>query len=235
VADPSRRRGAAAAVAANSRIDLFILDDAMQHRRVRREVEIVLVDAVQPWGWGHLLPRGLLREPISGLKRADAVIITRCGQATAAQLAEIEMTVQRHNARAMVLSADHVLTGLVSADGVVSPMSILAQTPYIAACGIAQPESFVADLRKHGDGCVGQKFYPDHHPFTEQDVSALIRLAGRSDAKAIIVTEKDWVKLRSLAPAGKSEIPFWRARLRFQFSDADGRRLLDLVLRRTDR
>jgi tetraacyldisaccharide 4'-kinase len=235
VADSNRRRGAAAAVAADFRIDLFLLDDAMQHRRARRDVEIVLIDAAQPWGWEHLLPRGLLREPVAGLKRADAVVITRSGQATPQQLAEIETTVQRYNHAAIVLSADHVLTGLISAEDVASPMSILAATPYIAACGIAQPESFVAGLRKHGSDCVGQKFFADHHRFTQADVSSLQAQARQAHARAIVVTEKDWVKLAVLPGARDAEIPFLRAQLSFQFADGDGRRLLELVLQRTNK
>jgi tetraacyldisaccharide 4'-kinase len=235
MADPDRRRGAAAALDADSRIDLFLLDDAMQHRSVRRNVEIVLVDAAQPWGWDHLLPRGLLREPVAGLKRAHAVVITRSGNASAAQLADIETTVQRHNVHAIVLSADHVMTSLLSHDNADAPMSMLADLPYIAACGIAQPESFVAGLRRHGKTCVGHKFFPDHHPFTEQDISALRLLAREKGASAIIVTEKDWVKLAQLPAARDAGIPFLRAQLSIEFSHGDGRRLLDLVLQRTAR
>ena len=63
--------------------DLLVLDDGFQHRRLHRDIDLVLIDATDPWGAGAVLPRGLLREPISGLRRADAVIVTRADQASA--------------------------------------------------------------------------------------------------------------------------------------------------------
>jgi tetraacyldisaccharide 4'-kinase len=233
IANPDRVRGAAAALEAQSETNIFILDDAMQHRRVARGMEIVLVSAVEPWGFGHLLPRGLLRESISGLKRAHAVIITHSSFASPQKLSEIESVIRRHNAAAPIFHADHVLTGLLAPDNSEMPMSALADCNYFVACGIGQPDAFLVGLSKYGNQRVGLRIYGDHHSFSESDVSVIQREAAEAGAAAIVVTEKDWTKLADLPSVRQSRIPFWRARLSLAFSDGEGQQLLELIARRT--
>lgn len=230
LANPNRLRGAAAALRDHPEVDLFILDDAMQHRRVARDVEIVLISAVTPWGFGRLLPRGLLREPLTGLSRATAIVVTHRGEVPPSKLAEIETTVRRFNATAPILHADHQLSGFIAADG---EARALGEARYWIACGIGQPESFVAAMRSQWKQCAGHTFFSDHHAFTEVDALMLRRAAGEATAEAIVVTEKDWTKLSRLATARQPGIPFLRAKLNFQFSDDGGRTLLDLITQRS--
>jgi len=235
-ADPNRLRAAAAVWNDDALVNLFILDDAMQHRRVRRDVEIVLVNATEPWGFGHLLPRGLLRESLSGLRRADALIITHAAEATPAELAEIETTIRKHNPAAPIFHADHVQTGLSPFDGSHPlPMSALQSRKYFVACGIASPESFAAALADHGGQCVGQKFFPDHHPFSGANASELRRAAAELGAETIIVTAKDWAKLIIPRQTQGDGVPFWRADLEIHFPADHAKQLLDMVLQRTAR
>jgi tetraacyldisaccharide 4'-kinase len=236
VADPDRLRGAIEALDQEPGIDLFILDDAMQHRRVARQADIVLINAIEPWGFGHVLPRGLLREPLTGLRRAHGVVVTHAGQVPPQRLEEIATTVLRLNPDAPLFGADHAITGLAAGrDGSVLPMTALANQKYFIACGIAHPESFASGLARHGRQCVGRWFFPDHHPFTPQDVMALRRQAAEAGAAAIVVTEKDWLKLAAAGAVGAADTPFWRAQLSIQFVEDHEQRLLDLILRRTAR
>src|ERR1700722_16404745 len=84
IANPDRFAGAEQALGHNGKIDAFVLDDGFQHRKVKRDFDLVLINATEPFGFGHVLPRGLLREPMAGLRRADALLITRSSQGEAA-------------------------------------------------------------------------------------------------------------------------------------------------------
>ncbi len=86
---------------------LILLDDGFQHRKVARQLDIVLLDAIEPFGFDHLLPRGLLREPISSLRRADIVMVTRADQVDAQRLAEIRVRVQRFAPNAAWIETEH--------------------------------------------------------------------------------------------------------------------------------
>ena len=97
IANPDRVRGAADATQKQNDIDTFILDDGFQHRRVHRDFDLVLIDATAPFGFGHILPRGSLREPLSGLRRANALLITRSSQVDVNRLKEIEVELARHS------------------------------------------------------------------------------------------------------------------------------------------
>jgi tetraacyldisaccharide 4'-kinase len=230
VANPNRAAGASHALAQDKMIDLFILDDAMQHRRVQRNVNIVLVHATEPWGGGHLLPRGLLREPLTGLRRASALVLTHSAEATPAQLTQIEATIRRHNADAPIFHADHQLAALVPFNASSRlPLTALRGKKYFAACGIASPESFLSLLAQHGGILAGQRFFSDHHPFDQRDAAAIQLEAQDKGAEMIIVTQKDWAKLRNFAPANS----FLFADLQIRFAANHGQQLLDLVLART--
>jgi tetraacyldisaccharide 4'-kinase len=233
IANPDRVRAAAMALEKSPEIDLFILDDAMQHRRAARDVEIVLISAVCPWGLGHVLPRGLLRESPAGLRRADAIVLTHAGEVGKQRLDEIQTTVRRYNSRSPLFLADHALVGLLSADEVEEPMTALADKPYLVACGIGDPESFAASLARHGGVCVGRRFFPDHHHFTDADVIGLRRAAAQASAAAIIVTEKDWMKIRHLPAAQEAAGILRRAKLSIRFDASGQAKLLELIWQRT--
>ena len=112
IANPNRFGGAEQALRQNGKIDTFVLDDGFQHRKVKRDFDLVLVNATEPFGFGHVLPRGLLREPITGLQRADAFLITRSSQVEPADLAKIELTLRKYNPTAPIYRANHTHTGV---------------------------------------------------------------------------------------------------------------------------
>jgi tetraacyldisaccharide 4'-kinase len=212
-ANPDRRRGAAQAIALHPQIDLFILDDGMQHRSAARDFELVLIHAREPFGLGRVFPRGFLREPLSGLARADAFLVTHAGEVDAANLDKIEKTLHRYNPTAPIFRADHVIKGLEAIQG----------KPFYAFCGIGSPESFFSQLAGRGN-CVGRRALADHHHYTSGDLADLNQAAQSAGAAALVTTEKDWAKLSRLPPT--AGVPIVCAELCIQFYADHEARLL---------
>ena len=175
--------------------DLAILDDGFQHRRLVRDLDIVLVDALRPFGYGRLLPRGLLREPLAALRRADLVVITRAELVDAAQVARLKRDLQgRLRPGTPILVAEHRPTGLTILDGSRRPAESLRGQDVAAACGIGNPEAFRLTL-EHLGACVRLfEIFRDHYPYTPGDLAGLIQAARSAGAKTLVTTGKDFVK-----------------------------------------
>jgi len=238
VANPDRRAGAATALSQFSQFsqlpqpDLFILDDSFQHRRIARDLNILLISATNPFGYGHVLPRGLLREPISGLRRADAIVITRSNLVTSDVLGKIEQAVRRYSPRVPLLFAEHLHTSLRSSAGEVLPLDELLRRRFMLFTGIADPASLERQLRaSYADSFAASRFFPDHHAFSNDDLRALCRAAAEVKAHALLTTEKDWVKIAPLATA-RDGLPILRLELQLRFRDDADRRLMEMVEQR---
>jgi len=216
IADPDRIRGAAEAIRLHPEIDLFILDDGMQHRRAARDFELVLIHAADPFGLGRVLPRGFLREPLSGLGRADAFVVTHAGEVDAGRLEQIGQTLRRYNSAAPIFRADHVIEGLREA---------VDQKPFFAFCGIGSPDSFFSQVSGQGN-CVGTRAFSDHHAYTAADLIDLNQAAQAAGAAALVTTQKDWAKLSRLPPTG---LPIIRAGLCIRFAADHERQLLEFL------
>jgi len=179
--------------------DLFILDDGFQHLRLARDLNILALDATIPWGGGHLLPRGRLREPLAGLTRADCIIITRTELAadlealrkTAAQLCDGRPI---FNARTSTQRI-RLLTTSGAAETVASDALV---QPLLAFCAVGNPQAFFTHARNAGYELSQTRVFADHHDYTQTDVDALTEAAAQHGARAFITTAKDAVKLRSL-------------------------------------
>lgn len=216
VADADRVRGAATLLAAHSDVTVIVLDDGFQHRRVARDVDVVLIDATNPFGFGHVLPRGLLREPISGLARAHLVIVTRSDQATPETLRQIEADVRTHNLAAPIVRASHRLTrALQQTDD--APIASLASTRIFTVSGIGNPAAFERSLADVGMVIAGARRFADHHAYAEADVAPILAAAREAHAERVVITEKDWTKLERLEGVRQSPIPFVRAAMRLEF------------------
>lgn len=236
VADSCRRRGAATALSSSQAVSVFLLDDGFQHRQAHRDADIVLIDATNPFGFGHLLPRGLMREPASGLRRADAVIVTRADQVSRERLREVEQLVARHAGRPPIATAAHVWSGFVDSNGKELPIEALRDRKVAGVCAIGNPQSFRVMLTHHARSVAFVDEFVDHHAFTTADVFAVMERATRESAEALVMTEKDWVKWRgviaSTAPArvGAQAPLVLRPRLEIRFlTGGDG---VDAMLRR---
>ena len=215
--DVPHLQGADRAALARSAIEeleseLLVLDDGFQHRRLCRDLDVVLIDATAPWGHGRLLPRGLLREPKSGLRRAHLVALTRCDQVSEAEKARLRREVARLAPGVPVIETTHRPTELVNSDGTTAPLEALAGRPTAAFCGVGNPESFRRTLADLGADVCGFREYPDHHAYTREDVDDLrVWARGLPADCQVVVTQKDLVKLR-LSRLG--DRPLWSLRIR---------------------
>jgi len=172
--------------------DVVVLDDGFQHRRLARDLDIVLLDAAGPFGNYHLLPAGPLREPISGIARADVVVITRSRPGES--FVVLERVVRRYNARAPILRSANHRVGFVDAEGTRSPRPERA----VAFCGIGNPASFLVDLEAEGVGVTAFHPFDDHHPYTDAEWRGLLEDARRAGC-GLVTTEKDLARLGPLA------------------------------------
>ncbi|HEV8413365.1 MAG TPA: tetraacyldisaccharide 4'-kinase [Bryobacteraceae bacterium] len=161
--------------------DVFLLDDGFQHFRLQRDHDIVLVDALDPLG-GGVFPLGRLREPVSALARATAVVITRAES----RHVGIEQLIRRYNPRAPIFRAKVVALGEIPAG------------PVAAFCGLGQPRTFWRTLETLGIQAAPRLVFRDHHRYTARDLEEIGRHAAEAGAQALVTTEKDMMNL----PAG---------------------------------
>jgi len=221
IANPDRVRGASLALARDGAIDLFILDDAFQHRRVRRDLDVVLISAPEPFGFDHVLPRGLLREPLTALKRAGAVVLTHCDQVSAADLDALERRVRSYHADVPIYRSAHAHVGLKgAAGGERRPTELLGQQPFYAFAGIGAPELFDSQLKRWGGMYRGHRWLADHFQYDAETVNDLRSAARMCGAAALVTTEKDWVKLAGISPEAGA-LPIWRIEMALQFLGDD--------------
>lgn len=197
-------------------VEWLVLDDGFQHMQLARNADIVMVDAMDPFGGGRCLPAGRLREPVSALRRADIVVITRADRAPA-----IESLVRRHT-DAPVFYANTKLLGVVrigQAGQLTSvPAEQISTKSVFAFCGIGNPAAFFADLRRWRFRICGTQGFRDHHHYTGEDANALEEECRAAGAEALICTEKDVFNLRE---ANFSNIEIFAARIALEIADAE--------------
>jgi len=173
--------------------ECFVLDDGFQHLQLARDLDIVTIDATNPWGGGELLPYGRLRENMSGLRRAHCFVITRCDQ-----IADVDSIRQK----LAELSGDRPIFVSRMVTKRITPLtgqtSDIQMEPIAAFCGIGNPESFFKHLQQNGRQTVFQKSFPDHHKYTQSDIDRLTEDAKQAGARSLITTAKDAVKITKL-------------------------------------
>ncbi|MGE3822029.1 MAG: tetraacyldisaccharide 4'-kinase [Isosphaeraceae bacterium] len=177
--------------------ELLILDDGFQHRRLARDLDLVLLDALDPFGLGRVFPRGLLREPLGGLRRASLVIVTRADLVAPAALAEIRSTAERAVKRPLAWATSrHAPIELVGGSAGPEALDALKGRNVAAFCGIGNPEGFRRTIEPLVGRLAGIRTFPDHHHYQADDVAELIRWARDLGAELVLTTQKDLVKLR---------------------------------------
>jgi tetraacyldisaccharide 4'-kinase len=185
---------------------LLLLDDGFQHRRLHRDVDIVLLDALEPFGYGHLLPRGTLREPCAALRRADVVVLSRADLIDESARCRIRERVAKLAPLAAWSEIRHAPSVLVSASGERRPWQELAGQGVAAFCGIGNPAGFRATLDSCGFTVSAWREFADHHVYRRDDISELESLYSRLGIAAVLCTQKDLVKIQ-LAHVGG--LPLW--------------------------
>jgi tetraacyldisaccharide 4'-kinase len=177
--------------------ELIVLDDGFQHRRLVRDLDIVLLDALEPFGQGRLFPRGLLREPIRSLRRAGVVVLSRADMVSAAQRSAIRSEAERHAGPLAWVEARHAPLCLIDAEGHRTQLDELATARVAAFCGIGNPEGLRRTLEPLCPQLVDLRIFPDHHAYSASDVESLRLWASKFRADLVLTTQKDLVKLRS--------------------------------------
>jgi tetraacyldisaccharide 4'-kinase len=221
--DPDRVTAAARAVE-ELESELLILDDGFQHRRLHRDLDIVLIDATAPPHRDRLFPAGTLREPVGSLRRANVIVVTRADQADRGATDELRDWLTTRFPGKPVAWSEHRPTALI---GTEQPVESLRRQTIGAFCGIGQPAAFRRTLEDLGAGVADFRTYPDHHPYTRADVDGLRAWAGRlPPGAAVVTTQKDWVKFRLPDLAGR---PLLALRVGLVFRD--GRDVFERALR----
>lgn len=193
---------------------VLVCDDLFQHRRLHRDLDLVALDAARPLGNRRLLPAGHLREPAVGLRRAGAIILTRADDPAAVE--QDRRWLRGFWGAGPVLACGHNLAGLDDAQGQpLSPETWRDHRPVLAFCGLADPDQFVAGLKRAGMTVVDAVGFADHHFFTPQELRNLWQRATRRGAAALVCSEKDWVRLPTELPEGP---PLWVTRLELAFA-----------------
>jgi len=172
----------------------IVLDDGFQHRRLGRDLDVVLIDASNPFGYGHLIPAGLLREPIKALGRADVVVITRCDRVDGARISEVRNQIESVTTAPIALSRT-MAKGLIQQDSVHTNCGELKSGSWFVFSAIGNHEAFESSLRELGCNIVGAMRFRDHHLFDEGDHESLVAKAQEAKADFLICTHKDLVKI----------------------------------------
>jgi tetraacyldisaccharide 4'-kinase len=231
LAHPLRLRAALEAAACHA-ADVVVLDDGFQHRRLARDLEIVAVDATDPLGGGRLFPRGLLREPVGALRRADCIVLTRCDRVDPNESSRIRTELERSCgglAGVTWVESCHAPAGLRSVDGTLLQPSFLEGRRVLAVCGIGNPRQFRRGLEDLGAVVADHLEFADHHPYRPADAAAMLRRAVDSRSELIVTTLKDLVKIDPAAIIGVPLLAL-EVRLRILSGEDDLRgRLLEAV------
>lgn len=200
VLDADRVRGARKLIA-EQRVDVVLLDDGFQHRRLARDLDLVLVDATRPWGLpgrkadhAPLLPRGLLREQPAALARAHGIVVTRVDQSSTAALVELRRELTQIAPGPALAFATHKPARLRAFDGSTELLAHLSGREIDVVSGIGHPAAFERTLTDLGARVREHRQFPDHHPFAARDLEGL-------GERWIVVTAKDAVKLRDVIGA----------------------------------
>lgn len=207
-------RVAAAREAVAAGAQIIVLDDAFQHRRLHRDLDIVLLDATEPFGFGHVFPRGTLREPVDSLRRAGVVILSRADLLPVAARADILCEVRRWSPQSLWAEVVYSPRSLISPDGRRTDLDEIEGKAVAAFCGIGNPAGFRHTLQRCGFRLAGFREFPDHHRYTVPELRAVADWAAGLPAEAIVCTQKDLVKI----PPGEAlALPVWAIAIEPEF------------------
>ncbi|MBI4688621.1 MAG: tetraacyldisaccharide 4'-kinase [Nitrospirae bacterium] len=174
---------------------VFILDDGFQHYQLHRDIDILLIDAVNPFGNERLFPEGILREPLSSIGRAQAVVITRADAVPSEIINAVSNRIREYNHNAPIHKAFHKPLCMVSPDWSIREISFINHRKVYAFSGIANPAHFKTMLNSIGAEAIGVESFKDHYFYNQNDIDKIAESAAGMD---IITTEKDLVKLMGL-------------------------------------
>ena len=182
-------------------LDVILLDDGFQHLGLHRDIDLLVIDGTLPFGppraRGRLLPRGILREPLGGMRRASAILVSRMEQSD--QWSEITRQIRGYHPQVPVFQVFFRPTGLIGvASSEVRDVTFLKGQAVLAFSGIGHPPSFRFFLESLGAKVVREVIFEDHHIYTREDIKKLFQTARQESVDALVTTEKDGVKVREV-------------------------------------
>ncbi|KYZ76381.1 tetraacyldisaccharide 4'-kinase [Anaerosporomusa subterranea] len=211
------------------KVDVVILDDGYQHWQLARDIDIVLIDALNIFGNNYLLPRGTLREPLQNLDRADAVLLTKVDQSSDAALTTIRSTLARYNDKAIVLESVHSPQGFSEvecwykdASTAILPPDTLKEVKVLAFSGIGNPSSFEQTLSDLATDMIAAVRYPDHYDYAMSEMQRLMQQAVDVGAQALVTTEKDAVKIPAEFIHSHRPLPVYVLTIEVELTDSAG-------------
>ena len=198
-------------------MQVIVADDGFQHRRLERNFDIVVIDATCPFGYGYLLPRGLLRESLRGLRRANAIVISRISKLPEADRLQLRQSLQHWAPQATLSEAEHLPTRLLRHDGSTQSLESLHGQSILAFAGIGNPQPFFDSLVELGAQLIETRSLEDHCGYDKATVHELlqwIQANASHQPQRIVCTHKDLVKLRTANLAG---IPLYALQVELVF------------------
>lgn len=205
VLDRDRVRGAERAIRAHG-AEVIVLDDAFQHRRIARDLDLVLVDALEPFGYGHVFPRGTLRESLEGWRRAHVIGLSRADAIEPDARAHIREAVRQYAPAAVWIELVHAPHCLRNSAGTEQPVSTLTGKRVAAFCGIGNPQGFLYVLKRAGMDVLELRELPDHFAYPPAALQQLAAWLERMNVDAAVCTSKDLVKINAMQLGSK---PLW--------------------------
>jgi tetraacyldisaccharide 4'-kinase len=177
---------------------IFVLDDGFQHWGLYRDMDILLIDALNPFGNRKLLPFGYLREPVSEISRADIIVITKADGIIAhyPEPDNLMKEIKHYNPTAPVFFSEHRPVGFTTVAGDSYPLEWAKGREVYGFCGIGNPQSFSKTLASTGADIKFLKTFRDHYPYSTDDMKAMATDAEKAGAAWIVTTEKDIMRLR---------------------------------------
>ncbi|MDR1959939.1 MAG: tetraacyldisaccharide 4'-kinase [Planctomycetaceae bacterium] len=200
-------------------LDLVLLDDGFQHRKLYRDIDIVLLDAMNPFGYGRIFPRGKLRESVNSLKRADVAVLSRSDLVPEEECRNIRDKVFSINPNIHWCEITHSPTGFVSKSGTIASLDFLSHKTVTAFCGIGNPEGFRKTLQKVFQNEINFLTFPDHFSFRQKEMDYIYGRFRKSGTDYILCTVKDLVKIQSIVP---DDIPLMALMISIQFQKESG-------------
>jgi len=199
LAGKDRVRNAREAEAASDP-DIFVLDDGFQHLKIKRDIDILVISATNPFGNRRLIPAGILREPISHICRSDIIVISKCDLVNKESLLNIKENIHRIKPAAHIFESTHRPVSFTTSDQRILDLKYINGKKTCCVSGIGDNDSFIKTLQKIGADIRLACPYMDHHRYTRPDVDYILTACRDARVDCIATTQKDWLKLEPLIP-----------------------------------
>ncbi len=209
-------------------VDVFLMDDGFQHWKLARQLDIVVIDTTNPFGNRHLLPRGILREPLNALKRAQAIVLTKTDWGRD-QVDNIRSVAKKYNPSCLIVESVHKPFELVDVrQNKTLPLKDLDHQKICAFCAIGDPTAFLKTLNDLGAQVEKNFTFMDHHEYQRHELEDMIKFCQAQGILGLVTTQKDAVKLKAYMNFFPSTLNVWSVRVRLEMTK--GKAELDHLL-----